>query len=69
MASASWHSLEPPLNEVIVSVIENEFHFEKMTPVQVSVHIHLIDHNRTSIILSLSPKTLLDLYRKRQYRC
>ena len=37
MATASWHSLDPPLNEVIVSVIKNEFHFEKMTPVQVSV--------------------------------
>ena len=36
MASASWHSLDPPLNEAIVSIIENEFNFEKMTPVQVS---------------------------------
>lgn len=36
MASTSWHSLDPPLNKVILSVIENEFKFEKMTPVQVS---------------------------------
>ncbi|XP_031622274.1 probable ATP-dependent RNA helicase DDX55 homolog isoform X2 [Contarinia nasturtii] len=32
--SASWHSLDPPLNKIILSVIENEFKFEKMTPVQ-----------------------------------
>lgn len=33
--SAAWDSLDPPLNKVILSVIKNDFKFEKMTPVQV----------------------------------
>lgn len=32
---ASWRSLEKPLNETILDVIENHFQFVKMTPVQV----------------------------------
>lgn len=35
MATASWRSLEKPLNDGILAVIENEFKFDKMTPVQV----------------------------------
>lgn len=36
MASHAWTALEKPLNSTILSVIENEYKFEKMTPVQVS---------------------------------
>lgn len=39
MASHSWRSLEKPLNQTILAVIENEFKFEKMTPVQVRINI------------------------------
>lgn len=59
MASASWHSLDPPLNQTILSVIENEFQFEKMTPVQVSTacfrpsncsrELHLTIHDRLQL--------------------
>lgn len=35
MASHAWTTLEKPLNKTILSVIENEFQFKKMTPVQV----------------------------------
>lgn len=37
MASRStWRSLEKPLNDKIVDIVENHFGFERMTPVQVS---------------------------------
>lgn len=39
MGSHAWRSLEKPLNEKVLSVIENEFKFEKMTPVQVTIKI------------------------------
>lgn len=35
MASHAWNTLEKSLNKAILSVIENEFQFNKMTPVQV----------------------------------
>lgn len=37
MSTASWRSLEKPLDNTILGVIENDFKFEKMTPVQVDL--------------------------------
>jgi hypothetical protein len=34
-----WRKLDKPLSESVLEVIENEFQFEKMTPVQVNVYV------------------------------
>lgn len=44
--SASWKTLEKLLNEAIISVIENEFKFKSMTPVQVfEPNVYFIKQN------------------------
>lgn len=63
MASNSWQSLEPPLNKVILSVIENEFKFEKMTPVQVRLVF-----TRKVCAMNNNQNTYFSSLRKHRYR-
>lgn len=62
MASNSWQSLEPPLNKVILSVIEDEFKFEKMTPVQVR-----FDFTRNACAMNNNQKEYFSFRRKHRY--
>lgn len=34
-AKLNWKNLEKPLSKVVLEVIKDDLHFEKMTPVQV----------------------------------